>query len=117
VAAAPRTSPASVPKRSRRVLELFLGDAPARVEALRAALLAADGAALDRAAHKLRGGCLAIGADAPAALCARIEEAIELGSLEAARALVPDLAASVAALCVALAAELDPPPAAAPAGL
>jgi CheY-like chemotaxis protein len=60
---------------ARAIMTTFLDTTPELVEALGAAARAGDGAAAAAAAHKLRGGCLAIGAAMLADAAASVERA------------------------------------------
>lgn len=56
------------------VLQLFSGNVPQQLDALDAAIAGRDPLPAPRAAHRLRGACLQIGARAMAALCRRMEQ-------------------------------------------
>lgn len=58
----------------RRILELYLGDAPARVAELWRAHSAANARALGEAAHSLRGSSANLGASSLAELCNQLEQ-------------------------------------------
>jgi HPt (histidine-containing phosphotransfer) domain-containing protein len=60
-------------KRSDRVLRIFLASVPADIEAIEAAIAAGDSLALKHAAHRLKGGCLAIGVPRMASVCVQLE--------------------------------------------
>ena len=79
------------------IIDLFLRDAPKRVEAVKQAAVAGDAATLDRMAHGLRGSSAMIGAVAMAGLCSRIEALVEEGRTPEA----PPLAEQLAAECQA----------------
>jgi PAS domain S-box-containing protein len=64
------------------VIDIFLKDAPTRLEAMRAALAAGDAQAVGKAAHALKGGCAYVGATRMSDLCKRLEERGRAGSLE-----------------------------------
>src|SRR5437588_4804659 len=57
------------------LIDLYLADTPHRLAAIRAAGAAADGLALKRAAHNLKGSSANLGARQVAALCAELERA------------------------------------------
>ena len=57
----------------RRILELYLGDSPARLATMRQALADRDSPALERAAHALKGSSANLGAIDLAELCQRLE--------------------------------------------
>ncbi len=56
-----------------RILELYLGDSPARLAALRQALAGDDAQGLERAAHALKGSSANLGATDLAELCHQLE--------------------------------------------
>jgi HPt (histidine-containing phosphotransfer) domain-containing protein len=58
----------------RRIIELYLGDAPARVAELWRAHSAADSRALGEAAHSLKGSSANLGASSLAELCHNLEQ-------------------------------------------
>jgi two-component system, sensor histidine kinase and response regulator len=60
-------------KRSDRVVRLFLSSVPRDIEAIEAAIAAGDSQALKHAAHRLKGGCLAIGVPRMASVCVQLE--------------------------------------------
>ena len=68
------------------VLGLFLEDAPARLDAMTAAVAAGDGPALQRAAHALKGAAGTIGARSLQAACRELEEMGKHNRLESATA-------------------------------
>jgi signal transduction histidine kinase/DNA-binding response OmpR family regulator len=70
-----KTSPAldSATTRSAAAVRVFLKHAPAQIDEVERAALAADSAQLKAAAHHLKGGCLAIGARRMASLSAELE--------------------------------------------
>ena len=61
------------------VLRQFHLACPKDAEALRAALAAADSPAALRCAHRLKGACRMVGAEALADVCERIERAVHAG--------------------------------------
>ncbi len=76
---APAAAPASVSaldpsvKRSDRVVRLFLKNVPRDIEAIEAAIATGDPHAVKQAAHRLKGGCLAIGVPRMASVCVQLE--------------------------------------------
>ncbi len=58
----------------RRILELYLGDSPARLATLRRGLADGDAQAIERAAHALKGSSANLGASALAELCHQLEK-------------------------------------------
>ncbi len=61
------------PEVPRRILELYLGDSPARLAAMRQALLRGDAREMERAAHALKGSSANLGASDLAELCHQLE--------------------------------------------
>ena len=70
------------------VLGLFLVDAPTRIQALSAAVDARDAAALQRAAHTLKGASGTIGAIALQAACRELEQMAKRNTLDEAEVTV-----------------------------
>jgi HPt (histidine-containing phosphotransfer) domain-containing protein len=60
-------------KRSERVTRLFLKNAPRDIEAIEAAITTGDPELVRQAAHRLKGGCLAIGVPRMASVCVQLE--------------------------------------------
>jgi HPt (histidine-containing phosphotransfer) domain-containing protein len=58
-----------------QLVGLFRENAPQRMDQIRAAVAAGDGAALERVAHTLKTNCALLGASGMADLCARLEDA------------------------------------------
>jgi len=67
--------------------ELFGSETPKRLRDLRTAIEAKDTQAVSRLAHRLKGGCLTLGAYCMGDLCGALEIAVSGGSLEGADAL------------------------------
>ena len=65
----------------REVTGIFTADVPPQIVALRAALAAGDAAEVERAAHRLKGIALGVGARALASAAAVIERAGRAGDL------------------------------------
>jgi PAS domain S-box-containing protein len=65
------------------LVELFQQAVPPQIAAIEAAVEAADVAGLRRRTHRLRGGCLQVGARAMAALAQRLEEADDAAEIAA----------------------------------
>ena len=84
-----------------QIIELFLANAPARLEELRAALASGQADAASRAAHSLRGSAANIGARTLSDMCAVAETSAQLGDLakaaDAAAAAAVELARVTAA--------------------
>lgn len=57
------------------LMELYLADAPVKLEAMRRSVAGGDGASLARAAHSLKGSSASLGARRAAALCGELERA------------------------------------------
>jgi two-component system sensor histidine kinase/response regulator len=60
-------------QRSERVTRLFLKNAPRDIEAIEAAISTGDPELVRQAAHRLKGGCLAIGVPRMASVCVQLE--------------------------------------------
>jgi signal transduction histidine kinase/CheY-like chemotaxis protein/HPt (histidine-containing phosphotransfer) domain-containing protein len=60
-------------QRSERVMRLFLKNAPRDIEAIEAAIATGDPELVRQAAHRLKGGCLAIGVPRMASVCVQLE--------------------------------------------
>lgn len=72
----------------RKVIRAFLGDAPRRLVAMRAAVDAGDADGLRNGAHRMKSSCATLGADRLAALCLELELLGRSGSVESAGALL-----------------------------
>lgn len=70
----------------QEVLRLFLSDAPARLTSITAAIDRKDAAALERAAHTLKGAAGSIGATALQRACKEMEELGRRRAVDAADA-------------------------------
>ena len=73
------------------VVEAFLDDSPARIEALRTGLACGDAETLGRAAHSLKGSSGNFGAMRMQTLCAQIDQLSRAGDVDTARPLVAQL--------------------------
>ena len=73
------------------VLQLFLDEAPRRLERLQAAWREANGHEMQRAAHSLKGSSGNIGAGAMMAVCHRIDDLARAGDVAAVAPLLPSL--------------------------
>ncbi|MFO7177159.1 MAG: response regulator [Pseudomonadota bacterium] len=60
-------------RRSQNVIRIFLKHTPGQIESIERAIAANDPSLLKQAAHKLKGGCLAMGVPRMASLCAQLE--------------------------------------------
>ena len=63
---------------------MFLADGPGQVRSVNEALASRDAAAIQRAAHRLKGSALGVGARQLAALVAAVELAARAGDVERA---------------------------------
>ena len=90
------------PEPVQGLIDLFLSDAPARMEALSAALDAEDAVAAAKVAHTLKSGAGSVGALAFAALCGGAEQSAREGRFDdahvVARALPAELSRTATAL-------------------
>jgi CheY-like chemotaxis protein len=86
--------------------ELFLGDAPPRLEALREAIEGGDAASMAQVAHALKGSSANMGATRLVTICEELEDAGHSGALERAPALVERLEAEFGRVRAALEKEL-----------
>jgi two-component system sensor histidine kinase/response regulator len=73
------------PRFLAQLLQIFTGNAPLRMAAIRDAIGASDARALERAAHTLKTNCGMLGASRMAALCLELERLGERGALGEAR--------------------------------
>jgi signal transduction histidine kinase/CheY-like chemotaxis protein len=89
-----------------RLVELFSGQTPDQLTAMRAAIAAGDAVALIRGVHKLKGGCLTMAASRCAELCQELERHLAGGSVDGAAALVDGIERALAASHAALRAEV-----------
>jgi PAS domain S-box-containing protein len=90
------------PELLAEIAGLFLTDSPEMLEAVSRSVAAADGDAVSRAAHKLKGAILTFGAAEAAALALSIERAGHDGDLATARADLPRLTQAIVRLRAAL---------------
>jgi CheY-like chemotaxis protein/HPt (histidine-containing phosphotransfer) domain-containing protein len=82
-----------------QVVDAYLREAPIRLAGMQQALGAADGEALRRLAHVLKGSSLTFGAGAVAGLCQGLELHARQGTLAGAAPLLDDLALALPACC------------------
>ncbi len=75
----------------RELAEVFLGDAEARLEALREAAEVGDADAVERTAHTLKGSAGNMGARRMAETCARLQDAASAGDLSGVPGLLEQL--------------------------
>jgi HPt (histidine-containing phosphotransfer) domain-containing protein len=86
----------------REVAGIFAADVPQQIVAVRAALAAGDAGAVERAAHRLKGIALGVGARALADAAAVLEHAGRAGDLGRAAPGAPGLDAAFEAARAAL---------------
>jgi HPt (histidine-containing phosphotransfer) domain-containing protein len=85
------------------VVAIFAGEAPQQIAAVRAALASGDAGAIERAAHRLKGVALGVGARALAATAAAIERSGRAGDVDSGVRAAPALDADFEAAREALA--------------
>jgi CheY-like chemotaxis protein/HPt (histidine-containing phosphotransfer) domain-containing protein len=88
------------------LIELFLGDMPAKIDQIRDAIAQDRPASLRESAHNLKGSASNLGARRLAGVCARLETLARGSSLAEAAELVPKLQEEFARVCDALRLEL-----------
>ncbi len=86
-----QVAPASGVALVRELVELFFGEAPARVDHMRTGTAERDANRVMRAAHAMKGGAGNIGAMRLSGLCGRLEKLTRDGSLEGAAGLVGEI--------------------------
>ncbi|HNC50898.1 MAG TPA: Hpt domain-containing protein [Accumulibacter sp.] len=86
----------------RKLIRAFLGDAPRRLAAMRAAVDAGDAGGLRDGAHRMKSSSATVGADRLAALCSELELLARSGSVEGAGALLTKTEAELPRVLVAL---------------
>ena len=84
------------------MVDIFVADAPTRLDAIRAGLRQADAHVVERAAHSLKGALATMAADDAAAEAFRLEQLGRSGTLEGAAAILTSLEAQVEAVTRAL---------------
>ena len=89
------------------MVDIFVADAPTRLDAIRAGLRQADAQIVERAAHSLKGALATMAADDAAAEAFRLEQLGRSGSLVGADAILTSLEAQVEAVTRALQALVD----------
>jgi len=94
-------------ERSPRLSSLFLARTPEILVELEAAVAAADATRIRDRAHKLKGSCLAVGAEVLAKLAEAMQFAAQDGSLEGMRARAEEIRAQFERVSVLLHRELD----------
>ena len=91
----------------QRVLGLYLGELPGRMDAIRQALEQQDARALRDAAHSLRGSSVTLGANLVAQICEQLELDAEAGKLSSAPGLLERLEPAAASTEAAFRAEVE----------
>jgi HPt (histidine-containing phosphotransfer) domain-containing protein len=94
-----RLAPGTTADLASELLDIFRNEAPARLEALRAAIQATDGDAVARVAHILRGNAALLGSGELVKLSTELEELGRRGALEGAPARLACLELEVARVC------------------
>jgi len=84
------------------MVDIFVADAPTRLDAIRAGLRQADAQVVERAAHSLKGALATMAADTAAAQAFRLEQLGRSGTLTGADEILAALEAQVAAVTLAL---------------
>lgn len=88
------------------MVDIFVADAPTRLDAIRAGLEQADAHVVERAAHSLKGALATMAADAAAAEAFRLEQLGRAGSLDGAAEVLAGLERQVDEVTAALRAIL-----------
>jgi two-component system sensor histidine kinase/response regulator len=86
----------------RDVLQLFLSDAPMRLQAIDAACASGDAAALQRAAHTMKGASGTIGATRLQQACRRLEELARVPDVQSAPPVVESVRRAYAEVASAI---------------
>jgi HPt (histidine-containing phosphotransfer) domain-containing protein len=89
------------------VIRAYLADAPSQIVAIREAALGTGGAALEHAAHKLKGSSVCIGARDLAQLCDRLERMGLTRTADGAAQLSNQIEAEFASVRAILEPQLD----------
>jgi HPt (histidine-containing phosphotransfer) domain-containing protein len=84
------------------MVDIFVADAPTRLDAIRAGLRQSDAHVVERAAHSLKGALATMAADAAAAEAYRLEQLGRSGTLEGAAEILSALESQVDAVTRAL---------------
>jgi HPt (histidine-containing phosphotransfer) domain-containing protein len=84
------------------IVDTYLGDAPAQVAGMQAALAAGDLGTLGRHAHTLKGNSLSVGATTLAAIARDLEERARAGDVADAGPKIDDASAEFARVAAAL---------------
>src|SRR4030095_15291842 len=84
------------------MVDIFVADAPTRLDAIRAGVHQSDPHGVERAAHSLKGALATMAADAAAAEAFRLEQLGRSGSLEGAAELLAALERQVEEVTIAL---------------
>jgi HPt (histidine-containing phosphotransfer) domain-containing protein len=75
-----RNSTMNDPELAKETIELFLNQTPVQLALLSGHVLQSDTEAVRRSAHRLKGGCLTVGAGGMAEICEQLETLCEGGS-------------------------------------
>jgi HPt (histidine-containing phosphotransfer) domain-containing protein len=89
------------------MVDIFVADAPTRLDAIRAGLRQADAHIVERAAHSLKGALATMAADTAAAEAFRLEQLGRSGTLDGAAEILTALEAQVEAVSHALKALVE----------
>jgi len=84
------------------VIGVFLAEGPGQVRSVGEAMASRDATTIQRAAHRLKGSALGVGARQLAALVGEVELAARAGDVERAMSAAADLDAAFDAACAAL---------------
>ena len=76
---------------AQEVIDEFLADIPCQIEALKAAVEAADSKAAERKAHSIKGAAANMATEGLRAVAADIETSGKAGDVDTARSLLPQL--------------------------
>ena len=92
--------------RSRKLIQLFLGNMPNQLTVIRKAIDSGVAADTRACAHKTKGSCLALGASKMASVAERLQNLAETGSLEGSRDIAAELEQQFAGVAAELSKEL-----------
>jgi HPt (histidine-containing phosphotransfer) domain-containing protein len=84
------------------MVDIFVADAPVRLDAIRAGLQQADARGVEQAAHSLKGALATMAADGAAAEAFRLEQLGRSGSLDGAAEILKSLERQVEEVMAAL---------------
>jgi HPt (histidine-containing phosphotransfer) domain-containing protein len=89
----------------RELIDMFLQEAPARLEAMQRAMVRYEASELAVAAHRLKGCAATLGAEVLAGLCGEVEECAHAGAVQDAAGLLRRVRTEYERARVALEAE------------